>query len=276
MIKPISHCVWARVALLSVLLATLWGASGCCGIQQPVTGPVARTVTVAVEPSAPPTVAPTQTAAPAPSATLTAVPSATMTAAPSATLTLFPSITPSSAPSARPTASLTATRVPTPRPTPVCRVAVDPVLEVKTSLNQLGCPLGSAQVVWAAWQPFEHGYMLWRSDTNQVTVFYDDGTQQTLPDQWNEQAYTVGAPPPGRVAPVRGFGWVWVTRPEVRSRLGWGLVEEKGFCARIQSFEQGYVLRSVGGPCSDQLNRADEPSFAPVHVEVVGGRWSKH
>ena len=277
MIKSIFYRVWARVALFGLLLATLWGASGCCGIQQPVTGPVARTVTVAVEPSAPPTLAPTQTLAPAPSATLTAAPSTTMAAAPSVTMTLFPSITPGSAPSARPTALPTATRVPTPRPTPVCRLPVDAALEIRLPLDQLGCPLGPAQIIWSAWQPFERGYMLWRSDTNQVTVFYDDGTQQTLPDQWNERPYSIGAPPPGRVAPVRGFGWIWATHPEIAARLGWGLVEEKGFCARIQSFEKGFALRSVGGACGDQLNRANEPSFTPVHLEALyAGTWLKH
>jgi len=139
----------------------------------------------------------------------------------------------------------------------------------------LGCVLAPSAVVWSAWQPFERGFMLWRSDTKRITAFFADATWASFADQWDGRSYDLGSPPEGKIAPIRGFGWVWMQHPEVASRLGWGLQQEKGFCARIQSYEHGFVLRSVKEACSTEYNRANDLDFADLFLVVSdAGSWT--
>ena len=157
-----------------------------------------------------------------------------------------------------------------------CRYKVDPTFS-SAQTDGLGCPLAEAKVVWSAIQAFEGGYLLWRSDVNRATVFYNSGRQETLSDQWHGESYSIGAPPGGRVAPERGFGWLWATKPEIRDGLGWGLEPEKGFCVRIQYFGSGFALRSVTGSCGNEFNRANEGDFAPIFlVAEDSGGWNKN
>jgi hypothetical protein len=41
-------------------------------------------------------------------------------------------------------------------------------------------------------------------------------------------------PPPGLYQPIRGFGKLWRTHPEVRDRLGWATAPEQGFYTQWQ------------------------------------------
>ncbi len=84
------------------------------------------------------------------------------------------------------------------------------------------CPL-THDYVWAAYEPFEGGHMVWRSDTRQIYVLYDDATYETYEDTWNEgdPIDIEGTPPPGLSSPVRGFGKLWASQPGVREKLGW-------------------------------------------------------
>jgi hypothetical protein len=144
--------------------------------------------------------------------------------------------------------------------------------------SAVGCAAGPVNVIWAAWQPFERGALMWRSDTQRVIAFYNNGAWAEFPDQWAEGVAVPsrGSPPPGLVAPVRGFGYIWGRRDEVASRLGWALTEEKGFCAAIQTFEAGFIFHSsTVKSCQDDLyNWATHPSFAPLFYRVAGdGTW---
>jgi hypothetical protein len=140
----------------------------------------------------------------------------------------------------------------------------------------LGCPQAPATVIWAAYQPFEGGAMLWRSDINRVTVFFTDATQETLSDQWHEEPFGIGAPPAGKVAPVRGFGWLWANHPDMAARLGWGLQVEKGCCLQTQYLVRGFLCRSVRGDCGSQYNRANEADFIQFAFKVSdAGTWSR-
>ncbi|HIC88051.1 MAG TPA: hypothetical protein EYP04_01420, partial [Anaerolineae bacterium] len=130
-------------------------------------------------------------------------------------------------------------------PKPTCRLTVEPQLAAAWDQGKLGCPTSGANITWAAWQPFERGYMFWRHDTMRVVVFYNDGTWTEFADQWDGfTTVSRGNPPPGRVAPIRGFGYLWGIYDDIANRLGWGLEEEKGFCANIQQFEQGFIMHS--------------------------------
>jgi len=174
---------------------------------------------------------------------------------------------------------VTATPAP-PTATPTCRpIVVDPQLSGAWDQGKFGCPMAQANVIWAAWQPFERGHMLWPSDTQRVIAFHDDGIWTEFADQWAEGTPipSRGTPPPGRVAPVRGFGYLWGTYDEVAERLGWALEEEKGLCINIQRFEQGFIFHSSDVPCTDEFNWATSPDFAPLFIAVHGdGTWRRH
>lgn len=238
----------------------------------------------------------TRTLTPRPMATFTPPLMATDTPMPLPTPTNTATLTPTPVPPAHtPTPTPTPvppTHTPTPTPTPVplthtptptCQFGVDSQLTGAWDRSRLGCPTAQANVTWAAWQPFERGYMLWRSDTRRVIAFYADGTWAEFLDQWTEGSPipSRGNPPPGLLAPVRGFGFIWGTYDEVANRLGWALEEEKGFCANIQSFERGFVSRdSTVRSCLDEMlnePRTTHPNFAPLFCAVYGdGTWRRY
>jgi hypothetical protein len=67
---------------------------------------------------------------------------------------------------------------------------------------------------------------------------------QRFPDDWREGQPTgvTDLPPPGRYAPVRGFGYLWATNAEVRARLGWALEPETGEAGGYRRFSKGFFL----------------------------------
>lgn len=133
--------------------------------------------------------------------------------------------------------------------------------------------------------------MLWRSDADHVYVFlFQNGTNstrgsyQTGGDAWKwDGSFPDGTgltPPSGLLEPVRGFGYVWrnfLGGPS--SDIGWAADAEKGFCAKIQPFEQGLIFHSnTVTYCEDQyFNWATDPSFVPLYFSLYGdGTWRRH
>jgi hypothetical protein len=108
----------------------------------------------------------------------------------------------------------------------------------------LGCgqPYGDGRL---AAQPFERGAMVWvgRADGGPGQIFVlttdpsVDLTWSVYSDSYveGEPIGTDELPPPGKFAPVRGFGKLWRMVPEVRGALGWALSPEVG--------DQGTVLQ---------------------------------
>jgi len=193
--------------------------------------------------------------------------SATPAGTPTATLTTLPA--------ASATASVTPNLTPT--EPPACTTDVAPELASLYSLAELGCAQGPAAVVWAAWEPFERGAMLWRSDTDEAYVLLNDGRWLPITEPWDgSKPAGRGPAPAGRVAPERGFGWVWSTRDDVFQALGWATDKEKGFCALLQAFERGFLLRSTHVPSctADGLyNFATEPGWRPLALAVHAAGW---
>lgn len=237
-------------------------------------------------------VAQTLTAQPTPTHTATATPNATATAAAlaaevaqqvAATLTAAarsnpptPMATPVPVVVAPPTATPLPAPTSTPRPV-ACAVAVSGELAFLWDQAQIGCPVGNAALVWSSWTPFERGQMMWRDDTRQIYGFFNSGWWQATPDVWDGQsAQSRGAPPPGLLEPVRGTGHIWGVNDGFFQELGWARTEQKGFCALVQDFENGFLLRSSPVEfCKDNLfNRAREGDF-PLNYLVAnyGGGW---
>lgn len=197
---------------------------------------------------------------------------ANQTAAPAATA---PALTPAVTLPATPTPMPTSTAPP---PTRVCAVPLDPQFASVFDPGALGCPVAPASVVWAAYEGFERGAMLWRSDTNLSYILYPDATWENANETWNgQEPPSRGDPPPGLVRPERGFGYVWGVRDDVFNRIGWATMPEKGFCATLQPFEQGFALASAAVPsCTAEnlYNHVFDGDWRPLLLALDNtGRW---
>lgn len=62
--------------------------------------------------------------------------------------------------------------------------------------------------MWAAWQPFQNGVMMWWQDTDQIWIMNNNGQIVVYPDIYVEG---LGNPPANgcQIVPVRGFGMYW-------------------------------------------------------------------
>jgi len=187
-----------------------------------------------------------------------------------------------------PSPPATATPEPPPSPTPApeptavdtCAADVAPDLADLYEPSLLGCATGDMSIVWSAWQPFERGFMLWRSDTDAAYGFTgsSEGLWLELSDRWDGSTpASRGDPPAGLQAPIRGFGYVWSRNDDLFHDLGWAIDQEKGFCASLQSFEQGFLLRSSMVPsCTPEghFNHACTPDFTPISLMAHADGWS--
>lgn len=228
----------------------------------------------------------TLTATPLPTATDAISSISTNTPSPTPTDTALPTDTdtpptPYSAPTPIPTSPPLPTAVPTsppstntPAPTQTslptsCAVDVGSAFQPRLSdaidtASALGCPTGGQQQTLAAEQPFQHGRMFWREDTDQVYILHNDSrTFQIESDPYVEGDPEDGCPevgdaPLGLVKPVRGFNRQWCNIPGVRESLGWGLEKEAAYEATWQAFTLGHII----------LSRADH-----IFVLYDDGSW---
>ncbi len=186
-------------------------------------------------------------------------------------------VVPTSTPRPLPTFSPTPTPSNTPRlSTDACALPVDSNFPYLTSRNQLGCAITPpGRIVWAAWEPFERGSMLWRSDTDQAYLFTNDGRWAPIDDRWDGKPLrSRGEAPPGLLEPQRGFGYVWGESDEIFAELGWATDQEKGICIHVQDFEYGFVVLSSDAPgCTDEnlYNQATSSSWNTLLLEAPNG-----
>ncbi len=100
-----------------------------------------------------------------------------------------------------------------------------------------GCPATEVREVSASYQEFEGGYMVWRGDTNEIYVHYDDGSAAYFLEAsyaWMDDPALTEFPPLDRLAPESGFGKVWANAPGVRDKLGWAVEAEQGYTLQAQ------------------------------------------
>ena len=104
---------------------------------------------------------------------------------------------------------------------------------------------GTTTTVEGAYQSFENGFMLWRSDpdgiyslqSNGFVNYFSGSVYRALPEN-----PVTEVPPPNRFKPVQGFGRVWGNNATERTALGWALAQEQGYTMTITRFE------GSGGP----------------------------
>lgn len=226
-----------------------------------------------ITPSATPTASETATTVPSVTATVTA--SATITDTPSPTPTLTPTATATTpAPPdndallslielaaqatilpqnlIQPALAPTAAGIPPGQPVPTtCPIpppggfgavfANDPTL-----IQLIGCPLGSTTPVNSASQLYQLGGMFWLQGPPPVIyALLGNGRFQRYDDTYNANTdpFSGGeTPPSGLLEPVRGFGKVWRSYPDVRNGLGWASGDESGSTANIQLFDRGQMV----------------------------------
>lgn len=155
-----------------------------------------------------------------------------------------------SAVSVQPARSPVPTPVPSPTAGPCTRTLTGGDAEINARNLGLGCPKGITKVIPMARQRFHNGQMLWRQDTRQIYVLYNDGRWNVYDDKWLE-GDPVDDPkivvPPGVQQPGRGFGKVW--REQLggpKAALGWALEKEQGVEGQATDWEHGIVLRFGG------------------------------
>ncbi|MBA3534225.1 MAG: hypothetical protein H0T73_20070 [Ardenticatenales bacterium] len=108
----------------------------------------------------------------------------------------------------------------------------------------LGGGLEGARSQTIAYQPFEGGQMLWRDDTNQILVLYQDGSWQLHNNPWRTGQPVSGGltPPAGRHEPVLGLGALWRSLGGQGSKLGWATAPQGEGRGLVQRFQFGAML----------------------------------
>ncbi len=152
--------------------------------------------------------------------------------------------------------------IPCPFPPPPALSALlgrDPTL-----LPALGCPFGAPPVptqIGGAWQFFERGAMVYLAGIpGQIFVVTNDGRFRRFDDtfiQGVDPESGGASPPSGLIEPVRGFGKVWRTNPDVRMALGWGVVPETGGALTLSAFERGRAVALIAR--GETLVLVDDP-----------------
>lgn len=163
---------------------------------------------------------------------------------------------------------------------PVCETEVHGELDHLWNHADYGCPQSAGGTLWASWQPFQQGHMIWRENDDAVFVFENGATWERHDDDWDDQTYTSvrGTPPEGLQAPVRGFGYLWENEDDIYNGLGWATAGERGFCAFFQQYENGYLLVSDSSTASCREghdNEATQIDFALHSLSVLtDGTWT--
>ena len=99
-------------------------------------------------------------------------------------------------------------------------------------------------------QSFQGGLAIRRSDTREIYVLRREGnTWSVHQDTWRpgDRISVDAAPPPGAMVPAAGFGSIWRSTPEIKTRLGWAVYEPRGSGGSIQTFERGMIVWTPHG-----------------------------
>jgi hypothetical protein len=144
--------------------------------------------------------------------------------------------------------------------------------------ERLGCPAGTPQQRLAAFQPFEHGYMIWVQSEGSIYVLSNKSIQQGQEtDTWwrLEDTFAEGDPaideglfpPEGLLQPQRGFGKIWRNNGFVREAVGWALAGEEGYDTTWLNFEHGWMMTSPNiEPIFVLVPEDDPPYNTGVHL----------
>ncbi|MBZ0278071.1 MAG: LysM peptidoglycan-binding domain-containing protein [Anaerolineae bacterium] len=95
----------------------------------------------------------------------------------------------------------------------------------------------------STFQQYENGFMVWRADNGEIRVYVGAlaGDAVSIGDmsvyaarQYAGLPSRALTPPPGRIAPILGFGKVWGNFPTVQQQLGWAISPEQSHTMTVQ------------------------------------------
>jgi photosystem II stability/assembly factor-like uncharacterized protein len=117
--------------------------------------------------------------------------------------------------------------------------------------QRLRCPAGLEVGQTVVEQPFQHGWMFRRDDTDQIYVVRDTGAWSVYPDTWQpgepETDPTIDVPS-GVYQPRQGLGKVWrmLSHPPVHDGGGlyWAVSPDRAFRGSAQDYEHGTMVWS--------------------------------
>lgn len=138
------------------------------------------------------------------------------------------------------------------------------VTDNPTIASKLGKGFEDAQNPTIAYQPFEGGQMVWRGDTNQIFVFYNDASWQVYDNPWRpgEAVSANLTPPTDKYEPVLGLGEVWRSLGGPGSKLGWATDTQQDGRGTAQRFQFGTMLYN---PVTDK-----------IYVMYAGAGWMEY
>lgn len=95
--------------------------------------------------------------------------------------------------------------------------------------------------IYVAEQRFEKGWMLWLQPVEQIWVIFINDSGEHIWEAYDD-TFAEGeiesdpqiVPPEDLFQPIRGFGKLWRSNPEVRTALGWALADELGHTTRYE------------------------------------------
>lgn len=131
----------------------------------------------------------------------------------------------------------------------VCPQAASENLQraVRAYLPIMDCPNAAMRAnLPVAWQRYERGWMFWIAPTSSapplIFVLRDRPGEnfaawQSFTDTYRAGEPLGGAVPPGRIAPINGFGKLWWNNPELRDALGWPAQNEQSGIGSAMFFD---------------------------------------
>jgi LysM repeat protein len=112
------------------------------------------------------------------------------------------------------------------------------------------CPRKAVLETTGAFQPFEHGFMIWlpRPDLENplIYAFTEAGEVMIYPDTWapdEPESNPALNPPDGLYQPERGFGKTWRELEWLQDQLGWAAAAESAYQLKYQ----GEARESIPG-----------------------------
>lgn len=119
----------------------------------------------------------------------------------------------------------------------VRRVSAETIIATRVNTNPV--------TTQAAYQPYEHGFLLWRADTGDVMVYggYNGGTIIFFGEDgyagWPDPVYT--GSPEWRIRPINAFGKVWNNVQLVRDMLGYPTGPEQAYTMTVRNSGDGSI-----------------------------------
>ncbi|MCL4248857.1 MAG: LysM peptidoglycan-binding domain-containing protein [Anaerolineae bacterium] len=123
-------------------------------------------------------------------------------------------------------------------------------------------PVGRTVTIYATYQEFQGGFMVWSSDSSSISAFLANSAQlrsfaASTYGYWPDPRITEPIPYP-YYQPILGFGKVWNSGVGIRAALGWAVTPERGFMMtvnyatnnRVSSFSLptgGYLVNNFNG-----------------------------